>query len=480
MDWTGEMTRDTAVRDMTPEELRRWGREAVDWVANYLETVEERPVLSQVQPGDIRRRLPGSAPDKGESMDAIFADLDDVIMPGITHWSHPAFFAYFSSSAAGAGVLAELIAAGLNVNGMLWKTSPSATELEETVLDWLRQMLGLSDRFEGVVYDTASVSTFHALAAARNVIPEWNVAEDGISGPNAPRLSVYTSEQAHSSVEKAGLALGIGRRGIRKIPVDGEFRMDPGALQAAIERDRAEDWRPFCVCATIGTTSTTSIDPVEAIADICDRERLWLHVDAAYAGAAAVLPERSGLLAGCDRADSFVMNPHKWMFTPIDFSAFFSRRREAVKEAFSLVPEYLETAEGDAVTNYMDFGIPLGRRFRALKLWMVIRYFGVDGLRSVIREHIRLARIFADWVEADSAFELAAPVPFSTVCFRLKGTNEVNAALLDRVNSTGKAYISHTTLDDRFILRFSVGNLRTTEEHVRRAWKLIREIARSV
>ena len=480
MDWTGEMTRDTAVRDMTPEELRRWGREAVDWVANYLETVEERPVLSQVQPGDIRRRLPGSAPDKGESMDAILADLDDVIMPGITHWSHPAFFAYFSSSAAGAGVLAELIAAGLNVNGMLWKTSPSATELEETVLDWLRQMLGLSDLFEGVVYDTASVSTFHALAAARNVIPEWNVAEDGISGPNAPRLSVYTSEQAHSSVEKAGLALGIGRRGIRKIPVDGEFRMDPGALQAAIERDRAEDWRPFCVCATIGTTSTTSIDPVEAIADICDRERLWLHVDAAYAGAAAVLPERSGLLAGCDRADSFVMNPHKWMFTPIDFSAFFSRRREAVKEAFSLVPEYLETAEGDAVTNYMDFGIPLGRRFRALKLWMVIRYFGVDGLRSVIREHIRLARIFADWVEADSAFELAAPVPFSTVCFRLKGTNEVNAALLDRVNSTGKAYISHTTLDDRFILRFSVGNLRTTEEHVRRAWKLIREIARSV
>ena len=363
---------------------------------------------------------------------------------------------------------------------MLWKTSPSATELEETVLDWLRQMLGLSDRFEGVVYDTASVSTFHALTAARNVIPEWNVAEDGISGPNAPRLSVYTSEQAHSSVEKAGLALGIGRRGIRKIPVDGEFRMDPGALEAAIERDRAEGWRPFCVCATIGTTSTTSIDPVEAIADICDRERLWLHVDAAYAGAAAVLPERSDLLAGCDRADSFVMNPHKWLFTPIDFSAFFSRRREAVKEAFSLVPEYLETAEGDAVTNYMDFGIPLGRRFRALKLWMVIRYFGVDGLRSVIREHIRLARIFADWVEADSAFELAAPVPFSTVCFRLKGTNEVNAALLDRVNSTGKAFISHTTLDDRFILRFSVGNLRTTEEHVRRACKLIREIARSV
>ena len=474
------MTRDTAVRDMTPEELRRWGREAVDWVANYLETVEKRPVLSQVQPGDIRRRLPGSAPDKGESMDAILADLDDVIMPGITHWSHPAFFAYFSSSAAGAGVLAELIAAGLNVNGMLWKTSPSATELEETVLDWLRQMLGLSDRFEGVVYDTASVSTFHALTAARNVIPEWNVAEDGISGPNAPRLSVYTSEQAHSSVEKAGLALGIGRRGIRKIPVDGEFRMDPGALEAAIERDRAEGWRPFCVCATIGTTSTTSIDPVEAIADICDRERLWLHVDAAYAGAAAVLPERSDLLAGCDRADSFVMNPHKWLFTPIDFSAFFSRRREAVKEAFSLVPEYLETAEGDAVTNYKNFGIPLGRRFRALKLWMVIRYFGVDGLRSVIREHIRLARIFADWVEADSAFELAAPVPFSTVCFRLKGTNEVNAALLDRVNSTGKAFISHTTLDDRFILRFSVGNLRTTEEHVRRACKLIREIARSV
>ena len=466
------MTEPTLV-DMSPDEFRRWGHKAVDWIARYLETVEDYPVLAQVEPGDIRGQLPSAPPESGERMEEIFEDLDRVILPGVTHWNHPSFFAYFSSSSSGPGIIGELMSAALNLNGMLWKTSPSATELEETVLDWLRQMLGLSAEFTGVVYDTASISTFHALTAARNAIPEWDVAENGVSGPGAPRLSLYTSEHAHSSVEKAALAIGIGRRGVRKIPVDAEFRMDANALGAAIERDKAEGWRPFCVSATVGTTSTTSIDPVPAIADICQREALWLHVDAAYGGAAAVLPERSDVLAGCDRADSFVMNPHKWMFTPADFSAFYCRRPEAVKAAFSLVPEYLRTAEGDSVTNYMEYGIQLGRRFRALKLWMMIRYFGVEGIRKRIREHIRLARQFASWVESDQRFELLAPVPFGTVCFRLRGSNQANEDLLDRINATGKAFLSHTILNDRYTLRLSVGNIRTTEGHVRAAWKLI-------
>jgi aromatic-L-amino-acid decarboxylase len=336
------MTTDPTRFDMTGYEFRHWGHEAANWVADYFERLETYPVLSAVRPGETRQKLPGQPPEEGESMEAIFADLQEVILPGITHWNHPSFFAYFPSSSAGPGVIAEFLAAALNVNAMVWKTSPSATELEETVLDWLRQMLGLGSQFQGVTYDTASVSTFHALTAARNAIPEWDVAENGLSGPDAPRLSLYTSEHAHSSIEKAGLALGIGRRGIRKIRVDDEFRMDPQALGEAIQRDRAAGWRPFCVSATVGTTSTTSVDPVAAIADVCEREELWLHVDAAYAGVAALLPERPDVLAGCERADSLVTNPHKWLFTPVHFSAFFCRRREAVKEAFSLVPEYLK------------------------------------------------------------------------------------------------------------------------------------------
>jgi len=458
---------------MPPEEFRRWGYKAVDWIARYLETVESNPVMSQVGPGEIRRQVPDAPPEVHESMDAIFADLDEVIMPGVTHWGHPSFFAYFSSSASGPGIIGEFLCAALNLNGMLWKTSPASTELEESVLNWLRQMLGLSTEFTGIVYDTASVGTFHALTAARNAIPEWDFAELGASGPDAPRLVVYTSEQAHSSVEKAGLAIGIGRQGIRKIPVDAEFRMDPSALADAIKKDRAAGLRPFCISATVGTTSTTSIDPVEAIADIAEREGLWLHVDAAHAGTAAILPERRNILAGCNRADSFLMNPHKWMFTPSDFSAFFCRRPEAIKAAFSLVPEYLKTEEDDSVTNYMDYGIPLGRRFRALKLWMIIRYFGVEGLQLRVREHIRLGGEFARWVEADDRFEVMAPVPFSTVCFRLKQSNEANADLLERINATGKTYLSHTVLNDRYTLRFSVGNIRTTEVHVREAWGLI-------
>jgi aromatic-L-amino-acid decarboxylase len=365
------------------------------------------------------------------------------------------------------------LAAAFNVNGMLWRTSPSFTELEEHVLDWLRQMLGLSPEFKGVVYDTASTSTFHALAAARETVKERDISEFGLAGPDAPRLRMYTSVQANMSVEKAGMAIGLGRRGIIKVDVDREFRMDPTALESAIQRDLSNGWRPFCVCATIGTTSTTSVDPIPQIAEICQKYDLWLHVDAAYAGAAAILPEMRSILQGCDRADSFVMNPHKWLFTPIDFSALYCRRPQVLKKAFTLTPEYLQTPGVAAVTNFMDYGFQLGRRFRSLKFWIVVRYFGVEGLQERIREHIRLGKLFASWVEGDKRFELMAPVPFSTVCFRLKSDDAANQELMDRVNATGKIFISHTRLNDRLTLRFTVGNLRSTEEHVRLAWELI-------
>jgi len=463
--------------DMSPEEFRDWGHRTVDWVADYLSNVESYPVLSRVPPGAVRGQLPRVPPAGGEPMESMFRDLDEVILPGITHWNHPGFYAYFSSTASGPGILGEFLTAALNVNAMLWKTSPAATELEEVVLDWLRQMIGLPAAFRGVVYDTASVSTFHALVAARSAITGWDVREDGVAGPCAPRLRLYASAQAHSSVEKASIAMGLGRKGVSKIAVDDRFRMDPAQLEAAIGRDEAGGWRPFAVVATIGTTSTTSVDPVPRIADICERHGLWLHVDAAYAGAAAMLPEREDVRAGCERVDSLVVNPHKWMFTPVDFSALYCRRPDVLKDAFSLVPAYLETPEGETVTNFMNYGIQLGRRFRALKLWMVIRYFGVEGLRALIREHIRLARLFAASVEAHPAFEVVAPVPFSTVCFRLRGPDAPNAQLLERINASGKAFLSHTELDGRYTLRFTVGNVRTTEEHVRGAWTLISSLA---
>ncbi len=449
--------------DMSADEFREWGHKFVDWIADYLAHPERYPVLSQVEPGSIRRQLPASPPQKPEPMEAMLRDVDQIIMPGITHWNHPAFFAYFAVTGSGPGILGELLSAAFNINGMLWRTSPSFTELEEHMLDWLRQMLGLPADFKGVVYDTASTSTFHALAAARETV-----------GEAALPLRVYTSNQAHSSVEKAALAIGVGRHGVVKIDVDDQFRMKPDALESAIKRDLSEGWLPFCVSATIGTTSTTSIDPVPQIADICEKYKLWLHVDAAYAGAAAILPEMRSILAGCERADSFVMNPHKWLFTPIDFSAFYCRRPEVLRQAFSLTPEYLQTSDAAGVTNYMDYGMQLGRRFRSLKFWFVVRYFGVEGLQERIREHIRLGKLFASWVKADARFEIIAPVPFSTVCFRLKGDDDDNQRLIDRVNATGKIFISHTRLRDRLTLRFTVGNLRSTEDHVRMAWDVIR------
>jgi aromatic-L-amino-acid/L-tryptophan decarboxylase len=461
---------------MTPEEFKKWGYRYVDWIADYLSHPERHAVLSKVKPGDIRKQLSQAPPEAPESFESILQDLDRIIVPGLTHWNHPSFLAYFPTTGSEPGILGEMVTAALNVNGMLWRTAPAATELEEHVLNWLRQMIGLSDSFNGMICDTASMSTFHALAAAREGvagISGHSVRDDGICGPGSPVLRIYASEQAHSSVEKSAMALGIGRRGLAKIGTDSEFRMDVQALESAIATDLLEGVRPFAVVATVGTTSTTSIDPVARIAEVCEKHKLWLHVDAAYAGAAAILPEQRHILEGCDRADSFVVNPHKWLLTPMDLSALYCRRPEMLRRAFSLTPEYLKTAEGDSVTNGMDYTLQLGRRFRALKFWMIVRHYGVEGLRAVIREHIRLARMFVSLVEKDSRFEVVAPVPFSTVCFRLKAGDAENQAMVDRVNATGKTFISHTILNGKLTARLAIGNGRTSDEHVRTAWAMI-------
>jgi len=465
--------------DMDAETFRRYGYQAIDWIADYLSRVEDYPVLARVRPGEVRGALPALHPDQPEEMERILHDFERVILPGITHWNHPSFFAYFAVTGSTPGILGELLAAALNANGMLWKTSPAVTELEELALDWLRQMLGLPEGLRGMITDTASISTLTAIAAARESL-DLDIREQGMAGrSDLPRLRIYTSEQAHSSVEKAAIALGIGQQGVRKIATDEHFRMDTRALAAAIEEDITGGLRPFCVVATVGTTSTTSIDPVPEIASLCREHGLWLHVDGAYGGAAALVPEMRHVLAGCEHADSLVVNPHKWLFTPIDCSVLFVRDPDMLRRAFSLVPEYLRTADDD-VTNYMDWGVQLGRRFRALKLWMVMRYFGHAGLAGHIREHIRLAREFAAWVEASSLFELTAPTPFSTVCFRAHpaGSDEAalerfNTRLLDAVNADGRIYLSHTKLRGHYTLRLAIGNIRTTEQHVRLAWELL-------
>lgn len=473
---------------LDPEEFRRHAHWAVDWAADYLSSVGDRPVLSQVAPGEVRSSLPASPPALPEPMDRILADFESVVMPGITHWNHPAFMAYFAISGSPAGIIADMIAATLNVNAMLWRTSPSATELEELVIEWLRQMLGLAPGFEGFICDTASMSTFLALAAARyRAVPD--VRERGIL-PTGKRLRLYCSTQAHSSVEKAAIALGVGRDGVGRIPVDRAYRMQPALLAEAIRLDRANGLSPFAVVATVGTTSTTSIDPVPDIADVCDRERLWLHVDGAYGGVAAVLAELRHVLAGCDRADSLVVNPHKWLMTQIDCSALLVRDIEELKAAFSLVPEYLRTAEGASgqVKDLMDYGVQLGRRFRALKLWFVMRAYGSEGLASHIRAHCRLARQFEAWVRGSGSFEVLAPVPFSTVCFRyhppgVDDENELarlNAELMDAVNASGQTYLSHTELEGRYSMRLAIGNMATRIEDVERTWTLLSDLARQL
>jgi aromatic-L-amino-acid decarboxylase len=471
--------------DIPNQELRRALHEVADLIADYVGGVADRPVLPDVEPGAVRAALPTSPPERPEAIDAVLADYRRLIEPNVTHWNHPGFMAYFGITASGPGIVGEALAAALNVNAMLWRTSPAATELEEVVCDWLRQMVGLPEGFLGHVNDTASVSTFLALAAARHGLADLDIRRLGLAGrAEVPVLRVYCSDQAHSSVDKAVMALGLGHDNLRHVASDSDFRLDPAALREAIAADRAAGHRPMAVVATIGTTSSTSVDPVASVAEICAEEGLWLHVDAAYAGSAAICPELRGMFAGWERADSIVVNPHKWLFTPVDCSVLLVREVDRLRSAFSLVPEYLRTTEEGEVTNLMDLGIQLGRRFRALKLWMVIRRFGVEGLREAIAEHCRLARQLASWIEADPAFELCAPVPFSVVCFRWRGPGldepEIearNRRLLDAVNRAGPVFLSHTSLAGRWVLRVAIGNLKTAERHVAQAWDLIRRAA---
>jgi aromatic-L-amino-acid decarboxylase len=483
-----QMKTPPALGDMSKEEFRRFGHELIDWIAEYLETVEDLPVMSQIEPGDLKAQLPTSPPLKGEGMEQIIADVDRLIVPALTHWNHPSFFAYFATSTSAPGIFGELLTAAFDNKAMLWRTSPASTELEEVTLDWLRQMMGLDAGYTGIIYDTASVSSMHAIAAAREGV-EMRIREEGMSGrKDLPLLRVYVSEQSHSSIEKGVITLGLGQRGLRKIPTDAEFRMDARALAEAIEEDKQNGYLPFCIVATVGTTSTSSIDPVAEIIPIGEKHAMWLHVDAAYAGSAAVVPELRHILNGCERADSVAVNPHKWLFTPFDLSVLYCRHMDLLRRAFSLVPEYLRTPEQETVRSGSDYGIQLGRRFRALKLWMIIRYFGHEGLAARIREHCRLAKLFASWVEEDPNWELMAPTPLALVCFRACPSVDrrdeakrearldvLNEAIMHGVSATGKALLSHTKLNDKLTLRLSIGNIRTTEKQVRQVWDLLNE-----
>lgn len=471
--------------DMDPEAFRREGHRIVDWLADYFAHPERFPVLSQAQPGDLVRALPARAPQAGEPFDAIIRDFSEQIVPGITHWNHPGFFAYFAISGSAPGVLAEMLSAGLNVQAMLWRTSPAATELEEIALGWLRELMHLPHAFEGVIYDTASISVLHALAAAREaVVPD--VRSRGMLGrPELPRVRVYQSAHTHSSADKSVILLGLGKDAVTHIPGDRDHAMRVDLLGQAIAADRAAGIVPLAVIATIGTTSSTAIDPVDAIADLCEAEGIWLHVDAAYAGVMAMVPAWRDVFKGMERADTVVVNPHKWLFTPFDCSVLYCRRMDVLRQAFSLVAEYLKTTEAHSVKNLMDTGIQLGRKFRALKLWTVLRYFGADGIRARLEAHVALARTFASWVDAEADWERLAPVPFSVVCFRHhpRGMDDEaelerhNAAIMDAVNRSGEALLSHTKLDGRYVIRLAVGNIRTEERHVRRAWELLGQAA---
>jgi aromatic-L-amino-acid decarboxylase len=463
------------------EEFRRQGHRMVDWIADYLDGgARSHPVLSRVAPGDVADRLPPEMPVRGEDPEQIWQDFLEIVLPGVTHWNHPGFMAYFGITGSGPGILAELLSAALNVNGMLWRTSPAATELELRTLDWLRAGLGLPEDFFGFITDTASISSMLALAAAREA-SGLDVRTRGTAGrDDLPKLRVYASDQAHSSIAKACLALGLGLDGFRSIPHDDAYRMDVTELRRAIEGDAAAGVRPLAVVATVGTTSTTSVDPVAVIAELCREHGIWLHVDAAYAGSAALCPEHRWCVDGCHAADSFVFNPHKWLFVPIDCSALYTRHPEVFRRTFSLVPEYLETPESGTVVDLMDYGVQLGRRFRALKLWWVLRSFGLDGIRERIRHHIGLARDFADWVDGQPGFERMAPAPFSVVCFRARppglegeALDHLNMELLDRINGSGEIYLSHTRLDDGIALRVAIGNLGTTAEDVARCRDLL-------
>ncbi|HXV86202.1 MAG TPA: pyridoxal-dependent decarboxylase [Gemmatimonadales bacterium] len=468
---------------MLPEDFRHAAAAAADWVARYWETIEQHPVLSPIHPGDVRNQLPARPPEHGEPFTAVLADLDRIILPGITHWQSPGFYAFFPGNASGPGVLGDLISSGLGVQGMLWATSPACTELETHVLDWMVDLLGLPDRFRssaaggGVIQDSASSASLCALLAARERATGGAANRDGVRA----HLVAYASSQAHSSIEKAAGIAGIGRANLRLIPVDDAFAMRPDALDAAVTDDRAAGRVPCFVTATVGTTSSTAMDPVDAIADVCRRHRLWLHVDAAHAGSAAICPEFRAMHRGLEHADSYCFNPHKWLLTNFDCDCFYVADRAALLAALSVLPEYLRnqaTASG-AVLDYRDWQVPLGRRFRALKLWFVIRHYGADGLRRHIRHTVGLAQDLAQWVQADPRFELAAPAPLNLVCLRHRSGDDATQAILDRVNQSGRAYVTHTRLADRLVIRVAIGSPWTERRHVDRLWEVITDAAGS-
>ncbi len=468
---------------MTPDELRRQGHRVVDWIADYMERVERLPVHAVVKPGEIRAKLPPEPPQRGEPFESMMQDLDAVVLPGVTHWQSPNFFGFFPANASGPSILGELLSAGLGVQGMLWTTSPACTELETHVLDWVVDMLGLPGQFKsttaggGVIQDTASSATLCALLAARERTTGFDANDQGVGACGG--LVAYASKEAHSSVEKAMMVAGLGRKNLRLIDVDERFALRPEGLEQAIERDRREGHVPCFVCATVGTTSSNGLDPLRPIGEICRRYGLWLHVDAAMSGTAAVCPEFRFIHDGLELADSYCFNPHKWMFTNFDCDCFYVADRAALIRTLSILPEYLKNkaTQSGAVFDYRDWQIPLGRRFRALKLWFVIRHYGVEGLQHHIREHVQLAREFAGWVEADERFELAVEPPLNLVCFRHRGGDAVNQQLIDRLNASGKLYLTHTRLDDKLTLRMSIGQTMTQRRHVEAAWKLICEFA---
>jgi aromatic-L-amino-acid decarboxylase len=468
---------------MDVKEFRKRGHELVDWMADYFENIEQYPVKSRVAPKEIIQQLPKSPPEQGEPFEVIFKDFQEIIIPGITHWQHPSFFAYFNANNSFPSVLAEMLTATMGAQCMIWQTSPAAAELEERVMQWTAELIGLPKNFDGVIQETASAATLCSLLSAREKFSNYGVNKNGLY--NFKKFTVYCSRETHSSIEKAVKVIGLGKENLRKIEVDDTFAMVPGKLEEAILQDKQQGFVPLAVVVTIGTTGSTAIDPLEPIGHICQKHNLWLHVDAAYAGTALVLPEKKEVIKGIEMVDTFVFNPHKWMFTNFDCSAYFVQDREPLIRSLEILPEYLKTKEGGRVNNYRDWGIQLGRRFRALKLWFVLRSFGVSGIREKIKNHVQWAQELAAEIQASEEFELLAPVPFSTICFRYKPKgvsdldtlNHLNQQLMESLNASGKLYLTHTKLNGVYTLRFVIGQTSQEKRHIEKAWERIKETA---
>jgi aromatic-L-amino-acid decarboxylase len=482
------MNRPQSLGDTPPQEFRRQLHELADWIADFRENLGSLRVAPNDKPGAILAALPAEPPEKGESFEKILGDIDRLIVPGMVHWSHPMFLGYFGWTTTAPAILGEIITAPLNVNAMTWRTCPAATELETLMIDWIRQWMGLPQEFGGVVYDTASVGVMHALAVAREEAAP-SVRKRGLVGAGAPVFRIYASEQAHSSAEKAAIALGLGEENMQRVPTDAAFRMDANELREIITQDLRNNFKPLAVIATVGTTSTASVDPVFEVARVCRENKMWLHIDGAYGAGFAIQPENKSLTNGWNEADSIVVNPHKSLFVPLDFSVLYVRDLDRLRRVFTLVPEYLRGDTVEAQKNYMDYGIQLGRRFRALKAWVIFRSFGREGMAARLREHIRLANLFADWIKGNDRFELAAPVSMGVVCFRFVGgppsattattsekIDQLNSEIVEKINASGRAYLTQTKLRGQTVMRIGLGNVLTTEKHLRDAWDMIREV----